>query len=265
MTKKLFQNLPLIFKKIKQAENIDLFLDYDGTLVGFQNKPDMVKTPEKVSNCIKEIIKNKKFNVFIITGRTLEDIKKLVKIQGLNYAAVHGIQIQNNNGEEFVWNDAEKIQPVIKKIKKQSLKCFNEYKDVTLEDKKFTLALHYRNQIEEKNNETVKKFKKIVKDFDENNNLDLIFGSKVIEVRPKGWDKGNAVEYFLEKKPEKNNSFVLYLGDDTTDEDAFSFLNKKNLGLSVYVENYENRETKADFYVKNPDKVYDFLKNLPGL
>ncbi len=258
MTKYVFNNLDAIKYRI-QGKKIFLFLDYDGTLVSFKNKPDEVKTPGKVKNTLENFSDNPNCKLVIITGRTLDEIKKLVNIKNIVYAAVHGLKIKYPDGNEFVWKKAEKNKSVLKQIKKQTNEEFRDEKNVFIEDKKLTLAFHYRKLAEEKTSFFVEKFVSIVKKYDQNNELDVLKGSKVVEVRPRGWDKGKAVETIIENFDNKNFLSV-YLGDDTTDEDAFRFL--KNKGLTVFVSNNSDDETYADFFLKNPDDVYRFLKKI---
>ncbi len=259
MTKYIFDNLHEIKYRLQGKEKILLFLDYDGTLVSFKKKPDQVKTPEKIKNILKKISDKSCFKPVIITGRTLEEIKKLIDIDDFVYAAVHGLKIKYPDKQEFIWEKAEKNKPILKKIKKQTHEEFIDEEDVFIEDKKLTVAFHYRTLSEEKINDIVKKFVSIIKKYDKKNELNILHGSKVVEVRPRGWDKGKAVETIIENFDNKN-FLPVYLGDDTTDEDAFRFL--KNKGLTVYVINNSEEDTDADYYLKNPDDVYGFLEKM---
>jgi trehalose 6-phosphate phosphatase len=249
-----------IFNLFSKADNIILFLDYDGTLVSFRDNPSDVKTPNHVLKNIQKLVLNRKLRVVIISGRTLSELKSLLNIDGLSYAALHGIQIELSNGNNFFWKKADEIKPLLMMIKKRVLKEFRDNKDVTIEDKRNTLAFHYRRLSECDIEDAVEKFIEIVRYIDTENSLDLVHGAKVAEIRPKGWNKGKAVKWILNNLRVSGNTIPVYLGDDITDEDAFQYIGKN--GVTIYVENNSSRSTSAQYRAKNPEDVLRFLKNI---
>jgi trehalose 6-phosphate phosphatase len=100
---------------------------------------------------------------------------------------------------------------------------------------------------------------KIVKTVGNDKSLELMHGEKVVEIRPKGWNKGKAVELIYINYASKN-VLPVYIGDDTTDEDAFQVIG--NQGISIFVKNDSNRSTIANYWLKNPDDVLKFLKSI---
>lgn len=60
---------------LKNNENFILFLDYDGTLVDFRNHPLKVHASSDLLNVLNKLISIKRFEVVIITGRPLNQIK----------------------------------------------------------------------------------------------------------------------------------------------------------------------------------------------
>ena len=101
-----------------KSDHIFLFSDYDGTLVHFKDKPTEVTTPEKIKTIIRKLIINPKIMMIIVTGRSLQDIKKLLDIKGLHFIALHGLCIETSTGEQFKWKQAEQTLSLIKIIKK---------------------------------------------------------------------------------------------------------------------------------------------------
>lgn len=259
MPKYLFDHTAEIFEIIEQADETVLFLDYDGTLVSFKDKPTEVVTPIKVENVLKNLIQIPTFTVFIVCGRALHEIKNLLDIEGLSFAALHGLQIELSDGKTFSWEPAEGAKPFLKKIKEKVLYEFKNEKGIYIEDKEFTLAFHYRLLPEEKIKEAIEIFIKTVEKIDKENRLEIIHGSKVVEARPRGWHKGKATEHIL-NNIEHTNTFPIYIGDDTTDEDAFNHLG--NHGLTIFVSNNSKKSSSAQYWLKNPDDVLLFLKSL---
>lgn len=260
MPEYIHDHLYSIYNKIDKADEILLFLDYDGTLVSFKKRPQDVITPDKVKSVLHHLTQNPIFNIFIISGRTLHEIKKLIDIKGLSFAALHGLQIELSNGKNFFWEEAKNIRPLLKKLKTILLYEFKDDKEVFIEDKEFTLAFHYRMLSKDKIKEAVEKFSNKVKKINNNNLLEIIYGAKVVETRPQGWHKGKAVELILKNISEYKNPLPIYIGDDITDEDAFEHLRKE--GITIFVTHDSNRKTAAHYWLKNPDEVLKFLQTL---
>lgn len=256
----LIDNTHKILERIDKSDETFLFLDYDGTLVSFKDRPQDVVTPQEVKTVLTRLLENPKFRVFIVSGRVLYEIKQLLNINGLSFVALHGLEIELSNGKKFFWKQAENIRSILEEIKEKTLKDFKNEKGVHIENKKFTLAFHYRLLPNEKIKKTVEKFENIIKKIDINNMLNMIHGAKVVEIRPKGWDKGKAVELILNNVAKSKNYLPIYIGDDTTDEDAFKQIEKQ--GITILVENKTNRSTSAKYWLKDTDDVLMFLQSL---
>jgi trehalose 6-phosphate phosphatase len=259
----LFDHSLEIITTLKHVDDILLLLDYDGTLVSFKDRPNQVYTPENVKKVLMDLIKEPGFEVVIITGRRLEDIRSLVALQGLSFAALHGLHIEFSNGKMFTWDQSKNTQPLLKKIKKKVYAEFEEEKKIYVEDKKYTLAFHYRGLPEHKTEDAIERVMELIRRTDLEGSLDVIMGAKVIEVRPRGWDKGKATELLWKEIEDHKRMFPIYVGDDTTDEDAFRYL--KNQGLTVWVSNKSDRDTTARYWVNDPSETFEFLKLLRAI
>jgi len=88
-------------------------------------------------------------------------------------------------------------------------------------------------------------------------------GKKVFELRPRfDWDKGKAVSWLLEALGLHGPEVLpFYLGDDTTDEDAFVALTERGIGILV---GSSARETAARYVLDRPADVQRFLRKLAG-
>jgi len=249
-----------IQKKIMKSDRIFLFLDYDGTLVSFKQKPTDVTTPQHVKNIIRQLIKNQKVTVIIVTGRPLQEIRKLLHIRGLSFIALHGLSIKTPNESEYSWDQATQARLLVKAIKNDMQEKLKDEKRAFLEDKELTLVLHYRLLPSNKARLLREAFKTTVRTLDKNRILEIMNGAKVIEARPKGWNKGKAVELFLAGHDKGKIILPIYIGDDYTDEDAFRVLKKR--GITIHVVNTSKRKTAARYWVNNPDEVFSFLQFL---
>jgi trehalose 6-phosphate synthase/phosphatase len=84
-------------------------------------------------------------------------------------------------------------------------------------------------------------------------------GKKVIEVKSLHASKGHFVQHWLEKQ-EYIPDVVVALGDDTTDEDMFDFL-EGNPVVRPYCIKVGDDKTHAKYFIKEQSKVNLFLKN----
>lgn len=260
MPKYLFDYCSEIFRSLNKADTVALFLDYDGTLVSFKDTPTSVVTPANVVTVLNNLIQHPKFMVFIVSGRPLQELKILLPLTGLSFVALHGLQIELSTGNTFNWKSAENTLPLLKKLKKQAVYAFKKDDGVLIEDKKFTVAFHYRLLPSDKIEEAITRFMKIVKGIDNHHLLDIIHGEKVVEVRPNGWHKGKALEVILRHNHRCNKSVPVYIGDDTTDEDAFRYIGDD--GVTIVVLNDASKVTAASYWLQDPADVVRFLNFL---
>lgn len=82
-----------IFERIRAAYKVLLLLDYDGTLVPIRSHPRLAKLSVPQKKLLGRLSKSPKFKVGIVTGRSLKDIRKTLRLSGLVYAANHGLEI----------------------------------------------------------------------------------------------------------------------------------------------------------------------------
>jgi trehalose-phosphatase len=86
-------------------------------------------------------------------------------------------------------------------------------------------------------------------------------GKKIYEVQPDlEWNKGKALFWLLDALEMKiSRTFPIYIGDDTTDEDAFQAIKTKGLGIVVME---QNRKSEADEMLNNTEEVETWLRRL---
>ncbi len=255
MSKYLFDNIPQLIRTIKNAESITLFLDYDGTLVRFKTNPMDAIPEKKIITLIKRLIKNPKTIPVIVTGRRLRDIKFFLPIKNLDFIYLHGFGMTFPDFHNGV-SDSEKH--IIRRIFEEAKKEFSNQNGVFVSNKdNIAVALHYRGF--GGNPEGLRRvFKEIVKKHDKNGRIRIMDGSMCLQAILKEWDKGKAVSFVLNKY--FKGAFPVYFGDDITDEDVFKVLRSR--GITVYVKNDDTRKTNAEFYVNDPEDVFNFLSLL---
>ncbi len=237
----------------------DLLLcsDFDGTLVTFTGVPSQTRLPEETRDLLSGLAGLEELHLAIISGRGFRELTDLVPLENATLAGNHGLKIRFESGSTYEPEIAEEIHGAIADLKGDVQEHFGGKEGIIIEDKGFGLGLHYR-QFEGDQEKVKENFREIWKRH-EISALEVIEGAKLMEVRPNNWNKGDAVRLLQEKWEEVP---TIYIGDDTTDEDAFQVLREQEFGFPVLVSQFENEESRAQYRLTNPQEVKGFLKDL---
>src|SRR3972149_1764430 len=246
--KYVFKDLANIKKKLQES-NFVLLLDFDLTLSPLAKNPAKAILPNDTRILLKKL--SKYIHIAVITGRTIKDIKKRIKLNSLTYVGNHGLEYE-------VGGVARSSQLLVeskkglKDIKKKFLNIKRKYSGVLIEDKKLGLALHYRLLLSQDKFAFMADIKKIQTEI-KNYGLRGILYKRTLEVRPETKeDKGTASLLILKKFG--NPKQVIYIGDGKTDEDAFRALPK---GITIRVA--KSKHSVIEYYVNSTKEVKKFL------
>lgn len=243
-------------KRSMASKDVFLFLDYDGTLTPIVATPDLAVMSDEMREAVRQAASV--MTTSIVSGRATDDVRSKVRLEGLFYAGSHGFEIVDPQGKVTVNEDAQEIRSTIDEVHEKLSERLKGVEGALVEHVKYTISSHYRLVADK----DFPKVKKAVEDIlMEYPVLRMTEGKKVFEIRPKiDWDKGRAVQWILRfLQYDETKHIPIYIGDDTTDEDAFSFLEDKGFGVLVAE---PVRETAARYVVadtKEVKKVLDFL------
>ncbi|MGP3778593.1 trehalose-phosphatase [Halanaerobium saccharolyticum] len=252
-------NLNNIKAQIKKADNVLFFLDYDGTLAPFQPDPLSAFALPEIETNLKELEKKEAYYLSLVSGRKLAELKKMIDLKRSNFAGSHGLEIELFFSEGVIYPyQTNEIDVLSKKNYQKSKEKYLAKAGVRLEDKGFGFALHFES--EQKQLKAEKDLKALFK----NTAYQVLAGRKIVEIRPAGWDKGQAVKYIsnqINKKLGIDNTLQIYIGDDSTDEDAFRVIEN---GITIYVKNEDDLSTEAEYYLYDPEDTAELLGEIAG-
>ncbi|HKI49307.1 MAG TPA: trehalose-phosphatase [Desulfobacteria bacterium] len=236
-----------------------VFLDYDGTLTPIVNSPDAAVLSPSMRRTVEGLAK--RFMVAVISGRDLGDVRKRVGIPGIFYAGSHGFDIAGAEGRRKTFRQGAEFLPELDEAECRLREMLEKTEGVFLERKKFSMAIHYRNVPKEKTGDVKSAVDEVVSRF---SGLRKSSGLKVYDLQPDiDWNKGKALLYVLEAlSPDDPLILPIYIGDDTTDEDAFRTLRIRGIGIVVMD---EARPTQARYVLKDPEAVQTFLESLRAM
>ncbi|XP_063699262.1 uncharacterized protein LOC134829897 [Culicoides brevitarsis] len=253
-----FESKDILWQAKENGKPLVLLLDYDGTLAVIQPNPNNTRMTEDTKKILEEICSNKDVFVSIITGRCVKDIKEKVGIESIIYAGNHGFEITYPNGETH-------NQPISEEHAESYKNILAELEPLAkngawIEDKIFSMTFHYEETPEELHSELDQKAREIIK----KHGFKPTGGHLIVETRPPIlWHKGYAAKYLLQRHfgddwREKVN--VVFMGDDTSDEDIMKALN----GHAITFRVSQNPElvTDATFLIKSPSEVNTILHKI---
>ncbi|ANE53244.1 trehalose phosphatase [Flavisolibacter tropicus] len=233
-----------------QANKRSLLLDYDGTLAPFQKIPSMAAPSTELLQLLDDLTIDPANEVVIISGRDMNTLDKWLGHLPVNMIAEHGACIKHK-GEK--WKEVitmstewkEQVRPLMQLFVDRCAGSF-------IEEKKSTLAWHYRNTYPELGFMRSRELRNSLLQLTANTSLQVIDGNRVLEVRMVGVDKGASSIQMINYL---NPDFILCIGDDTTDEDMFRALSDRGYTIKVGRGN-----TAAQHTLLSQREVYPFLR-----
>ncbi len=233
-----------------------LFLDYDGTLSPIAEHPSLALLSAEVRDALERCAARDDIDIAIVSGRALEDVRKLVGLDEVVYAGNHGLEIQGP-GIRFEHDDlahyADRLDRLADELEQHCIP------GAWVEPKGASLTFHYREADETQHERLAANATAMIRaaGFQPRSAL------AAVEARPPiGWDKGHAVLHVLRARygPSWSESVrPIYAGDDETDEDAFRVL--AGLGRTFRVGS-PDRSTAADRQLADVDAVLGLLDYL---
>ena len=238
----------------RSGDRLAVFLDYDGTLTPIVSHPADAWLPDSMRQTLRSLAA--RVPVAILSGRDLDDVRGRVLVDGLVYAGSHGFDIAGAGGLRRELGAA--YLPVLDTAETELREALDEIPGAQLERKHFSVAAHYRNVNE---NDAFKVALAVDAVAARHRELRRMDGKKVYELLPDiGWDKGQAVLWLLEAFDLKHqNVRQIYIGDDSTDEDAFRVLQDRGFGILVAE---QSQVTAARYSLRDPAEVERFLRAL---
>jgi trehalose 6-phosphate phosphatase len=234
--------VPEVERLAEAPERGAIFLDIDGTLAPIARRPEDARVPDEARAEVARLAERYAL-VACVSGRTGEDARRMVGVDGARYVGAHGLELAP---------DADRWRGEIH--------AFAATVDWPIEDKGLTVSFHYRQAEDE---DAALEYLDEVAERARQAGLIPRFGRKVLEIRPPVHaDKGTAVTQMLDESGLRR---ALYAGDDSTDADGFRALEGLEVGVRVAVSSDEapNELIRfADIVVASPAELLQLLKRL---
>lgn len=242
-------------KQEYDAGNKRLFLlDYDGTLVGFKGRPAQAGPDREILEILETLAGDSRNALTVISGRDRNTLDNWLGALDIQIIAEHGGWIRERGCD---WRS---FQPISEDWKHTIRPILELYSDRTpgslVEEKDFSLVWHYRRAEPALADVRTHELRDALVNMTENMDVGVFEGSKILEVRKQGINKGRAAEYLMEQA---DWDFLLAVGDDYTDEEMFAVMPEKAYSIKV-----GSSISKARFNVDTVQNVRNLLRKLTG-
>jgi alpha,alpha-trehalase len=245
----------------RAGRHLLLLLDFDGTLAPFNPDPGAVHLDAGTAGLLKRIAAQPIATIGVISGRRLPDLQKRLTFSGDMYlAGFHGLEI-HAPGEAFIHPEAAAATSLMHSIATAVQPHLSTLPGVFIEDKVFSIALHYREAAPAARVVATSRFVDAARADLDAGRLRILPGACVVELLPgAAWHKGSALQWIRERVEGIHGpTFTVYVGDDVTDQDAFRAIGPHGLAISA-----SERATGGHYSVDGPEGVKRLLNCLDG-
>lgn len=218
-----------IEKGYKNAKKRILFLDYDGTLVGFKAIPEQAIPDQELKELLRTLIRDEKNTVVLISGRDRKILDSwFPDVKGLSLVASHGLWLKHPD-QKWVMTAAldnewkESVRPILELYA-------DRMPGAIVEEKEFALSLHYRRCNPDMVVAKLNELKQTLVSMTKSSSLVIQEGSKVLELKDSRVNKGIATTLMIDHN---GYDFLFGAGDDLTDEDVFRALPQNAISVKV--------------------------------
>jgi trehalose 6-phosphate synthase/phosphatase len=252
-TKRIDQNaINAITSSYRSAKQSLIFLDYDGTLTGFKSDPQAAKPDKELYDLLNNLSEDKSTHLVIISGRDKTSLENWFSLSKMDLIGEHGVWLKAQ-GEEW-----QTITTLTDKWKSDIKNVLEGYVSRTpgsfIEEKDYSLVWHYRKVETGLGELRTRELTSHLKYLASNQNLQVLEGDMVVEIKSTEINKGRAARNWLERY---NADFIMAIGDDWTDEDTFKAMPETAVTIKVGSSN-----SAAKFSIEGPNEVRSLLKSI---
>ncbi len=234
-----------------RAQDVSLFLDFDGTLVELADRPDGVVVAATLAPLLERIAGSLDGRLAIVSGRSVAQIDSLLGSIADRLALVgsHGGEVRLPGAEVI----APKRPEALRDAENLFADAFAGETGVIMEVKSLGVAVHYRLAPS-----AGPRAHALAEDMGARNGLLVQKGKMMVELRATGHDKGSGIAALMDVAPFGGHDPV-FLGDDDTDEPGFAWCEAAG-GFGVLVG--PARPTEARYGLPDVAAVHGWLASL---
>jgi trehalose 6-phosphate phosphatase len=245
-------SVPVPRSLVPHLSETAILLDIDGTLLDLAPTPREVWVPPGLARTLNRLLARTSGALALVSGRSLNDIDLIFAPAIFPAVGGHGAEMRLAIDSEAV---AAHAPPMDKELKRRLAAIAKLSPGILLEDKGYSLALHYR--LAPHAEKAIYEAVSLIRADLPNAPIEVLPGKSVCEIKHSGFNKASGVRELMTHEPFKGRH-PLFIGDDVTDESVFAIMpDMKGLAFSV-----GRRAQGVAGHFDEPSDVRAFLAHL---
>jgi len=212
------ETVPVPRSLVPHLSETAILLDIDGTLLDLAPTPREVWVPPGLAKTLHRLVQRTNGALALVSGRSLNDIDLIFAPDLFPAVGGHGAEMRIERDSEAV---AAHAPPMDKELKRRLAAIAKLSPGILLEDKGYSLALHYR--LAPHAEKAIYAAVSLIRADLPNALIEVLPGKCVCEIKHSGFTKATGVHELMTHEPFKGRR-PLFIGDDVTDETVFAIM-----------------------------------------
>jgi trehalose 6-phosphate phosphatase len=246
------ETVPVPASLIPHLSETAVLLDIDGTLLDLMPTPREVWVPPGLAKTLNRLLVKTNGALALVSGRSINDIDLIFAPDVFPAVGGHGAEMRIDLDNESV---AAHAPPMDKELKRRLAAIAKLSPGILLEDKGYSLALHYR--LAPHAEKAIYAAVSLIRADLPNAPIEVLPGKCVCEIKHSGFTKASGVRELMTREPFKGRR-PFFIGDDVTDETVFAIMPDMD-GLAFSV---GRRAKGVAGHFDAPSDVREFLTHL---
>ncbi|WOH54834.1 trehalose-phosphatase [Bradyrhizobium sp. sBnM-33] len=246
------ETVPVPRSLVPHLSQSAILLDIDGTLLDLMPTPREVWVPPGLAKTLNRLLVRTNGALALVSGRSLNDIDLIFAPDLFPAVGGHGAEMRIETDSEAV---ASHAPPMDKELKRRLAAIAKLSPGILLEDKGYSLALHYR--LAPHAEKAIYAAVSLIRADLPNAPIEVLPGKCVCEIKHSGFTKASGVRELMTREPFKGRR-PFFIGDDVTDESVFAIMPDLD-GLAFSV---GRRAKGVAGHFDAPSDVREFLAHL---
>ena len=249
----LFENWRQIGQRLRSAETVALFLDFDGTLAAVRARPEQAALDGATRRALRQLVHCPRMQVCVISGRKLDDVSSRLRVPGIAVMGLHGWDRESSEHGPAARALGSRSSMLIDNARRELAARLTPDSGVWIEDKGPTFSVHFRGAATPAIRQARTALAEVLDPL--RGALRVLHGDQVWEVVPREV-RGKGVAARRRFRAFRH-ALPVYAGNDATDEPAFQALAR---GVTIRVGPV--RPSRARFSLRSPAEVRQFLERI---